>query len=239
MDKRNTLKLSHAIASELRDEILKNKISPNQRFYSENDILEMWSCSRATAREALLLLEFEGLIVSKQGKGGGIFVSEPDTSSIIRPFSSLINFNSIDHSELMETQIELETLCGGLAAQRATQEDIDHITEVMHDFERELRKINGNAAEKNLEFHMAIAMAAHNHVLFMLMKVLEPFIYENTRKYKFTEEQLEEVIHMHQRILDAIVARDVEGVKRRIRRHIDGFIKVTFNNSKPLTIHKD
>nr|WP_309099449.1 FCD domain-containing protein [Fredinandcohnia onubensis] len=222
-EKKNPLKLSNTIAEELRNIIFEQKIDPNSRFLSDREIMEKWSCSRATAREALLLLEFEGLVVSKKGVGGGVFIGEPNTSLIIRTFSSMINFNNIDLSELMETQIALETICVGIAAEKANQEDLEYIEEVKEDLERALKYKKGNIQEKNFEFHMAIVMATHNRVLMLLMKVLEPFIYESTLLHEIEEGSQEEIIIAHQKIFDAIVARDPDLAIKRIGKHLDAF----------------
>src|SRR5690625_673740 len=101
-------KLASLIASELRTKILKDRPTPGSRYLSEKDVVDEWACSRATAREALLLLEYEGLINRKPGPHGGIFIQEPSTSSITRIFSTLISLKNITHLELLEARIEIE-----------------------------------------------------------------------------------------------------------------------------------
>jgi GntR family transcriptional regulator, transcriptional repressor for pyruvate dehydrogenase complex len=222
---RNLLKLSNIIYNELREMILSKRLSVGTPFYSERDIMEKWSCSRATAREALLLLEFEGLISTKPGQGGGVFVGEPNPKALIRLFESSININHIPHVELIEARKELEISCAKLAAIRATQEDIDYILDVMHEFEKEINNPE-KFKEKNLEFHMAIAMAAHNKVLLLLMKVLEELILEETKQFDYSENQKNEIIKIHKKIVDAIVNRDQEAAMRRMGRHLEGFENV-------------
>ena len=84
--------------------------------------------SRPTLREALRLLSSAHLIRATKGPGGGIFVAAtPEQGiglSVTDSVASMLSAASIDIDELIETRMLLEIPLAGLAAQRATEEDV-------------------------------------------------------------------------------------------------------------------
>ncbi|WP_342430959.1 FCD domain-containing protein [Neobacillus sp. FSL H8-0543] len=230
VNERSITKLSSIISDELRNIIFEKEYEKGASFYSEREIVEKWSCSRATAREALLLLEFEGLITTKPGAGGGVFIREPNSKSLLRSFQTLINFNNVTHEEITEIRLEIESLCARWASLRATDDDLKYISEVMLEFEKEI-SVKGIREEKNVEFHMAIANATHNRVLIMLMKIIESLVFEDVLRFEYTNKQQEELIKVHRKIYDAIAARNPEVAERRMRGHMEAYRRATANKN--------
>jgi GntR family transcriptional repressor for pyruvate dehydrogenase complex len=78
-------KASGFVADELRAQIIGNSLAPGTRLPSEAQLIEQFGLSRATVREALRLLEAEGLIIVKRGPRGGLtelrVVIEPPTAA--------------------------------------------------------------------------------------------------------------------------------------------------------------
>ncbi|RHW37458.1 FadR family transcriptional regulator [Lysinibacillus yapensis] len=228
---RTNIKLSSVIADELKNIIFENKYNRGDSFYSEREIVDKWSCSRATAREALLLLEFEGLITTKPGSRGGVFVREPNSKSLVRSFQTSISFNHVSHEDITEIRIEIESLCAKWASLRATEEDLNYISKVMGKLEKELT-IKGSAVEENIEFHMAIANATHNQVVIMLMKTIESLVYEDSLRFEYTAKQKEEIINAHRKIFDAIANKNPEAAERRMRQHLEAYRRETSDKNR-------
>lgn len=222
---RSNIKLSTVIADELRKIIFNNEYESGDPFFSEREIVEKWECSRATAREALLLLEFEGLVSIKPGQRGGVFVREPNAKSFTRSFQTSINFNQITHEEIAEIRVEVESICAKLAAERATEEDLLAISEAMTELENEI--LAKRRASKNVEFHMAIVNATQNRILIMLMNVLESIVFEDVLRFDYTDTQFKEIIDIHRKIFEAIKNRDSKTASRRMRRHMEAYRKAT------------
>jgi DNA-binding FadR family transcriptional regulator len=76
--------------------------------------------SRATVREGLRLLEAEGLIVTRAGRGGGATVRRPTSSAHTRSLALLLRFDGTSLQELLEARRAIEPLCSRLAAERIT-----------------------------------------------------------------------------------------------------------------------
>src|ERR1700733_11935074 len=83
-------KASGFVADELRAQIIGNDLAPGTRLPSEAQLIEQFGLSRATVREALRLLEAEGLILVKRGPRGGLTVSRPNPSHISRSMATMV-----------------------------------------------------------------------------------------------------------------------------------------------------
>ena len=75
-------KVSELLADRLRGQILGQGIKAGEVFSSEPELIARFGLARGTVREALRLLESEGLITIRRGRSGGIEVREPDLVQI-------------------------------------------------------------------------------------------------------------------------------------------------------------
>jgi DNA-binding FadR family transcriptional regulator len=104
-------------------------LKPGERLGREEQLAERFGVSRPTLREALKELSSAHLIRATKGRGGGIFVAATGEGSIGMVVSdsveAMLLAGSIDMQELMETRVLLEVPLTGMAAARATDEDVE------------------------------------------------------------------------------------------------------------------
>jgi len=119
---------SEEVAEAIREYMLTRALQPGDRLGREEDLAQRFGVSRPTLREALRLLSSAHLIRATKGPGGGIFVdATPEQGiglSVTDSVASMLSAESIDIDELIETRMLLEIPLAGLAAQRATDEDV-------------------------------------------------------------------------------------------------------------------
>lgn len=216
-------KRSSQIANALREQIIAAGFAEGAHFYSQNEIMEKWNCSRATAREALRLLEADGLLISKPGPGGGTFICRPSMEGLQRTLGLLISSKGMSHTEVMEARIEIEAACTKLAARRANAFDLQRMRELQSQFQSVDFNSSESAYHINVDFHKAVAAAAHNRLLLTLMEVLENVIYKDTKMFVYNKESRKQAIHAHDTILQAIEKHEEEVAVRRMRRHLEAF----------------
>src|SRR5215210_6652454 len=112
------------VVSQLRDMIHRGELNAGDRLPPERDLAKLLGVSRPTLRAGIRSLSAVGVLQSKQG--AGTFVVEADASPMLdtnplRLMASLHNFSS---AEMFEARLSLEMAIAGLAARRATGDQL-------------------------------------------------------------------------------------------------------------------
>jgi GntR family transcriptional regulator, transcriptional repressor for pyruvate dehydrogenase complex len=123
------------VADAIRAWMFGRGLQPGDRLGREEDLAQRFGVSRPTLREALRLLSSAHLIRATKGPGGGIFVAATPEQGIGRSVTdsvaSMLSADSIDLDELIETRMLLEIPLAGLAAQRASEDDVAALRAVL------------------------------------------------------------------------------------------------------------
>ena len=138
--------------------------------------------SRRSLREAMRVLEQNGLIETKVGVKGGNFVKVPSTDSISESLALLIRCKKVPVNELAEFRIDVEGTIARLAAQRSDENDIDKITEIVSKAKAVLSNPNADFndyKEVDCAYHMALAAAARNQLYATVLRI----VHDNTIQY--------------------------------------------------------
>ena len=126
--------------------------------------------------------------------------------------------------EMLEARKAVEIEIADLAAQKASQEDLDAIYESLHKMEGAINNIP-EMMEFDREFHMHIARAAHNNLLFSMMGYLSNLLKEKlwvNMKEKtwnlpgYPQKYLKE----HTEIFNAIKNKDSKNARKKVYRHL-------------------
>jgi GntR family transcriptional repressor for pyruvate dehydrogenase complex len=165
-DSGRSLSTSEAIAERIRGVMLSKSLRPGDRLGREEDLARDFGVSRPTLREALRLLSSDHLIRASKGPGGGIFVAAtPEEGiglSVSETVASMLDAQSIELDELLETRMLLEVPIAGLAAQRASAHDVSELEALAAD----LAAAKDVAAIEELDarVHRVIARIAGNRL---------------------------------------------------------------------------
>jgi GntR family transcriptional repressor for pyruvate dehydrogenase complex len=166
-------RLYEQVANKIETTIVARHYKPQDRLPSERDLAESFAVSRTVIREAMKLLEARGLIEILTGNG--VFVSQPDTSVVTRSLGMYLHLQgTVQDSEFKVHELRriLEVEIAGLAAERATEAELDQLRQIIErmsaaDQPRE------QVAMLDLEYHITLAQATHNEMISM---VYEPVI---------------------------------------------------------------
>src|SRR5258705_11786025 len=128
-DSGNNGNTAEGVVAQLRDMIHDGELSPGDRLPPERDLAKLLGVSRPTLRAGIRSLATVGILQSRQG--AGTFVAERDESptldgSPLRMLSALHGFTS---DEMFEARLALEMSIAGLAAERATSEQMTLMAE--------------------------------------------------------------------------------------------------------------
>ena len=216
-------KASDVLAGELRERILSGEFPEGAALPPERELVVQTQMSRATVREALRILEVQGLVRIKTGRAGGAFVQRPDKDSVASSVSLLIRGRQIRLSSLLETREAIEPYCARLAALHRTDDDLAALEAANETIADE----NGSLAaflQANVDWHVAVATASHNELLAGLMAALSKAIYTATENEQFVDTEVRRVaVRAHRSITKAIRAQDPEAAVRRMNRHVHSY----------------
>jgi GntR family transcriptional repressor for pyruvate dehydrogenase complex len=216
-------KASDVLANELRERILSGEFAEGTGLPPERDLVTQTRMSRTTVREALRILEVQGLIRIKAGRTGGAFVQQPGEEAMASTVNLLIRGRQIRLAALLQTREAIEPYCAELAAVNRTEEELN----ILEAADRQLADENGDLSQflqANVDWHVAVARAGHNELLSGLMTALSRAIYAATEDEKFVDVEVRQhTVHAHKTITDAIRDQDAEAAVRRMKRHVHSY----------------
>ncbi len=213
-------KASDVLAEALRTRIRAGELSDGQSLPTERELVLQTGLSRASVREALRILEVEGLIETRVGRSGGSRVRRPAGRELSRHLDLFIWGRNVGLEELTEVREALETVAAQGAARRRTDADIAELTARTVAVEANVDDLERYLAA-NLAWHMAVVRASRNDLLIGFMEVLANAIHQETSLDAFDSPAVRAAtLKIHRSILNAIVAGDAEAARRRMARHV-------------------
>ncbi|MCQ4079167.1 FCD domain-containing protein [Streptomyces sp. RB6PN25] len=216
-------KASDVLARELRERILSGEFAEGAALPPERELVVQTQMSRATIREALRILEVQGLVRIKTGRAGGAFVQRPNKDAVASSVSLLIRGRQIRLSALLETREAIEPYCAQLAALHRTAEDLDAL-DAANDAIADDGSPLAAFLQANVDWHVAVATASHNELLTGFMTALSQAIYTATENERFVDQEVRRLtVRAHRSITKAIRAQDPDAAVRRMNRHVHSY----------------
>ena len=211
-------RLYRQIADQIRELVVRGEFVPGARLPPERDLAKQLGVSRPSVREALIALEVEGLVDVRIGSGiyvksgGNGHVAHANGDAAAGPF------------ELLRARHLIESECAALAAKSADKAQVAAIDAALDDMERELAGGDMPLVGDRL-FHLRIAEATGNgalvHVVKMLWEERTGPLYKQLEHHYDSPKLWRAAIAEHRAVAKAIAARDVEGARATMRRHLD------------------
>ena len=167
-------RIAEIVADELRRQIIDGELADGDLLPRQEVLVEQFNVSLVSLREALRILETEGLVSVRRGNRGGAIVHAPAKTSAAYMLGLLLQSESVVVADLGTALLELEPACAALAAQRTDRADTIVV---------ELKEIN-DAMETHLEdgpefteigrrFHDAIVQGCGNKTIIAVVGTLE------------------------------------------------------------------
>ena len=199
--------------------ILEAGLRPGDRLPSERELMARLSIGRSSLREAVKTLVALGVI--EVAVGSGMYVADGEGSMITRPLFWGRLMSEQSTREVVEARRVVEVELAGLAAERARDDELAAIGEKIALMERQLDDPDA-FARYDLEFHLAIADAAHNQVLRQVIDTMRHVLRVWFAEAFRGREDRSEPIRRHKVIYEAIAARDPARARQAMAEHIEG-----------------
>lgn len=226
LDRVQVPKASDVLAARIREQILSGAFAMGQPLPNERDLALQTGLGRGTIREALRVLENQGLIETRSGRNGGSTVRRPGRRSLEETIETFIRGQQLRLEALLEARSSVEPSAARYAAKHRIDRDIDNLNDAQARLTAaiERRDLPGYL-RANAEWHLAVVHASHNELLIAFMTAIAEAIRTTTAEDSFNSDKVQQdTLRAHARILDAIVARDAEAAERRMRRHVDSYV---------------
>ena len=218
---RAAAKLHESVAEKLGQLIIEGKVSPGERLPSERELGEQFGVSRTVVREALKALAAQKLIVIEQGRGSKVQGISAQNLSVV--LKVLVARENSGLWELMEARQVLEAELTHLAATRGTPARWRSLAlniELMRVSERSNDCVE--FIKLDMAFHSSIARAAANPVLALVLEAFADLIHTQHAMILKSHMPISgsKAVEFHQSILDRLKARDADGARDAMRRHM-------------------
>jgi GntR family uxuAB operon transcriptional repressor len=229
------------IGTELRDQLSQNIYKVGDRLPTERDIAESYGVSRTVIREAIIMLEIEGLVEVR--KGSGVYVinlPQPDKTpqndtnnsidaTMLSAFSGLTG-TDIGPFELLQARQLIESNIVEFAAHQITKSEISAMRKVLEK-EKEALETGDSNEEYDRDFHILIAEATKNTFLVDMVKLMwrireESLMWAQLHAHIDTKDYRQTWLNDHALILAALQKKDVVTAKKAMWDHLEN-VKTT------------
>jgi DNA-binding FadR family transcriptional regulator len=122
------------VAEEIKDWVVERGLQPGDRLPGEAELIDRFGMSKGTIREAMRLLQAQGLIETKTGPGGGSFVGEVTRERATALLANYFYFRDVSIDDIYQIRIALEPELAASLAGRLTDEQIGELETIMEDY---------------------------------------------------------------------------------------------------------
>lgn len=211
---RRTLKTSEVVALEIVRDIVAQSLQPGDRLPLESEMLVQYRVSRSSLREALRLLEVQGLIAIRPGPGAGTVVGRVLPGNLARTLTLHLHMLGASYDELLEAWVASEPLMARLAA---LNPDRETVRAGLAPF---LDESHAWQVREGLAFHDIVSDLAGNRVLTLTLRSIAFIVTEQVLSSAKRGELERQIVHDHREVAEAIIAGDADLAANRMENHI-------------------
>jgi GntR family transcriptional regulator, transcriptional repressor for pyruvate dehydrogenase complex len=243
---RKSPRVGAEVAAILRESILDGSLSNGQLLPKEDDLVASFHVSRQSIREAMRILETEGLVTVQRGNVGGARVHAPNAGGAAYMLSMVLQKQGTTFGDLAVTLRHLEPICAELCALRA-----DRATAVVPQLRALNTALRDVVAEEEeftrvaRSYHQTIVALSGNHTIELIIGTLELLWSAQAqtwaqrattqREYPSRTER-SQVLRAHERITDHIEAGDGDKARLAFRRHVEAAQEHMLSWAESMTI---
>jgi len=208
-------KLSEQISRQLLEAIVDGHYGPGDRLPPERDLAATFDASRIVVREALGLLNARGIVSVRQGRG--TTVNPVSQWHSLDPQVLMLLYGDLAFDQLLEMRRIVEPELAALAAERITGAQLEELRAISDLPENDTVEQH---VERDTEFHLRIAGAAHNPVLLIMISSIGDLLRESRRRTFVVPGAMAKARAWHHAIFAAIEAGDPVAAREAMAAHL-------------------
>ncbi len=208
------------IVEEIRDDVFRRRLSPGDRLPNEPELADRFEVSRLAVREALRVLELQGLVRVEHGFQGGAFVADAGVAPVKDALETMLRLEHLERDEIYTARRYLEPGVAELAAGALDEETASRITANLAESERRL-EAGKPAFQTNLDFHFLVADACSNRILTLMTRAVLELLRAAEMRRPSDEKVNREARRAHATIFRALREGDAARASSAMEVHLE------------------
>ena len=197
------LPLRDVVFNTLREAILKGELKPGERLM-ELQLAAKLGVSRTPIREAIRMLEQEGLAVTIPRKG-----------------AEVAKMTEKDMEDVLQIREALDELAAKIACEQISEEQLEELVATMHEFEESTKTDNvKKIAEADVKFRDIIYQSTGNPKLVNMLNNLREQMYRYRVEYLKDENNYPTLMKEHKDIVEGLVRKNKTQVTETMHQHV-------------------
>lgn len=218
-------KLAELISNDIKRWIAAESLGEGDRLPNEKALMELYGSAKATVREALKILEVEGLITLKTGPKGGAVINQPGMGPASRMLRNFLHFQQLDGKQVYQLRKLLEVELAASVVGRLSENDYQQL-------EANISACSCCGGEEDhrhqrfleLEFHQLLARACPNPLLAFMCQFLNDMLRDLVvikKAYVPERKQFDQANQSyHRQLIEAYRAEDSQQVRQIMAEHM-------------------
>jgi GntR family transcriptional repressor for pyruvate dehydrogenase complex len=212
--------LSDRVAEQLTEAIVSRQLKPGELLPSERELGGKFNVSRTVVREAVRSLAARGLVRVTSGRGVEVNAFGP--SNVAASMRLLVRgHEGLDYGKVHEVRAAVEVQVAGLAAERATSEQLERLAQLCDGYQDSLNKRDlATASELDFQFHRELTRASGNELLLAMLDSIADVLREVRNQSMADVHVGEDGLRAHRQILKCVQARQPEAARAAMMKHL-------------------
>ena len=224
-------RLAEMVASLLRDRILRGELADGSALPAQEELLREFEVSRPSLREALGILEAEGLITVQRGNRGGAIVHVPKAANAAYMMGLVLQFRGVPYSDVGAALKQIEPVCAALCAAREDRaQTVLPALRQVHEHAMAAVDDDVEFTRVTREFHQTLVRECGNETMILMVGTLDTLWSSQEQAWASqasttgefpTVEHRETGNRAHERIMRLIEDGDSERLEAFARVHLE------------------
>jgi DNA-binding FadR family transcriptional regulator len=215
------------VAEEIKDWIVQEHFGPGDRLPSEPDLIDRFGMAKGTIREAMRILEAQGLVKSRTGPGGGTFVHEVSKERARALLGNYFYFKNLTIRDIYQLRRVLEPELAASLAGKLSGEVLGQLEAIVGEYSEPARTVDEEREQHvaSLRFHALLAEQSGNDLLGFLIDFMVNMLSDLTVYRKLYEPPNAELWKrgraFQTELIDALRAGDADTARLVMRDHME------------------
>jgi GntR family transcriptional repressor for pyruvate dehydrogenase complex len=207
------------VAEEIRRLILRQRLQPSHRLPTERELSAQFGVSRMVVREAIRMLERDGMLMVRKGARGGIFVTQDYNRPINDLIANLLAGGGAGLTDLFDVRRLIEPYAASLAAQLGSEEEFAGLAELIGKAQAAGLE-EGALRAHNIEFHCSILRMCRNPFLSVMGEAVLMILSDRSKNLS-SQATSQGALTRHRAIFDALRKRQADKAGKLMAKDIE------------------